>query len=64
MLDLATHEAASDVPAADLPGHRGGVTLIERHALLRGDTDAPTPADVFEHRLDRAGRAARTPGGR
>ncbi|XYH95537.1 hypothetical protein ACMHYB_48310 [Sorangium sp. So ce1128] len=63
VIELVAHEAASDVPAADQPARREGVTLTERHGLLLVDTDASMPADVFDHRPDRDARADRIQGG-
>ncbi|WP_437578833.1 hypothetical protein [Sorangium sp. So ce887] len=63
VIELVAHEAASDVPGAEEPARRGGVTLTERHGLLLVDTDATVPADAFDHRPDRDARAGRIQGG-
>ncbi|WP_437813758.1 hypothetical protein [Sorangium sp. So ce1078] len=39
VIELVPHEAAGDVPAADHPSRREGVTLTERHGLLLVDAD-------------------------
>ncbi|WP_437526491.1 hypothetical protein WME79_41070 [Sorangium sp. So ce726] len=59
VIELVAHKAASDVPAADHPAEREGVTLTERHGLLLIDTDATMPAKAFDHRPDRDARADR-----
>ncbi|WP_437990870.1 hypothetical protein [Sorangium sp. So ce145] len=62
VIELVAHEAASDVPDADHPARREGVTLTERHGLLLVDADATMPAEVFDHRPDRDARANRIQG--
>jgi hypothetical protein len=59
VIELVAHEAAGDVPAADHPARREGVSLTERHGLLLVDADATMPAEVFDHRPDRDARADR-----
>jgi hypothetical protein len=63
VIELAAHDVANDVsrgaPQAPEAAPGGGVTLIERRGLLvaHGESSTVLPGEVFDHRVDREGRA-------
>lgn len=66
VIELAAHDVANDVSGgAPLSEAGSGVSLIERRGFLfaHGEAREVLPEEVFDHRLDREGRAGSLWGG-